>query len=74
MEKEIGEDEAEEFVLDLIKNHKRLTTSEVEEKMRGLGLKCTDGPARVLSKLKYKGTIKGKFSIKDRGWIWWIGD
>ena len=72
MDKEIDDDEAETFVLDLIRSNKIMTTSQVEEKMRGLGLKCTDGPARVLSKLKFKGLVKGKLSIKDKGWVWWI--
>ena len=72
MDKELTDDEAENFVLDLIRTNKKMTTSQVEDKMRGLGLKCTDGPARVLSKLKFKGMVKGKLSIKEKGWIWWI--
>ena len=71
-EKEISDDEAEQFVIDLIKENKKMTTSEVEEKMRGMGLKCQDGPARTLSKLKFKGLVQGKFSIKDKGWVWWV--
>jgi hypothetical protein len=72
MVKELSTDEAEEFVLDLLRSRKKMTTNEVEEAMSGLGFKCIDGPARVLSKLKFKGLVKGKLSIKDKGWVWWV--
>lgn len=72
MERELSEDEAEDFILKLLQANKKMSTSDVERKMKGKGLKCMDGPARVLSKLKFKGLIQGKLSIKDRGWVWWI--
>ena len=72
MEHELSEDEAEDFVLKLLQENKRMTTSEVEQQMKGKGMKCSDGPARVLSRLKFKGQIQGKLSVKDRGWVWWI--
>ena len=72
MDKELSEDEAEEFVFKLLQDKKRLTTNEVEQEMKGLGMRCADGPARVLSKMKFKGRIQGKLSIKDKGWVWWI--
>jgi hypothetical protein len=72
MIKELSSDEAEEFIIDLLKAKETMTTSEVEAEMRGRGFKCTDGPARVLSRLKFKGVIQGKLSIKNKGWIWWL--
>ncbi|UCH87962.1 MAG: hypothetical protein JSV49_06740 [Thermoplasmata archaeon] len=69
---EVDEDEAEEMILKLLRENKRMTTSEVELAMRDKGLKCQDGPVRVLSKLKFKGKVQGKLSIKSRGWVWWI--
>jgi hypothetical protein len=72
MEKKISSDKAEEFVIQLLQTRGKLTTVEVKGEMNNLGLKCEDGPARVLSQLKTKGEIHGKFSLKARGWIWWV--
>lgn len=72
MTEELSTDKAEEFILQLLQENERMTTVEVKQKMNNLGLRCTDGPVRVLSKLKFKGKIHGKFSIKARGWVWWL--
>jgi len=49
-----------------------LTTAQLESEINKLGLKCPDSTVRYLSSLKSKGVIKGKLSVKDKSWIWWV--
>lgn len=72
MEKKISSDKAQKYVIQLLQSRGQMTTVEVKSEMNKLGLTCNDGPARVLSQLKSKGEIHGKFSLKARGWVWWI--
>ena len=65
-------EETEELILELLKNNKQMTTTEIRNKLIITRSKCPDDPARILSKLKYNGVIKGKLSLKARGYIWWI--
>jgi repressor of nif and glnA expression len=65
--------EVEELVVQILReNDRKLTTQEVEERVSGQGKKCPDSAVRFLSKLRYKGKIKGKLSKEHRGWIWWL--
>jgi hypothetical protein len=64
--------ETEEHIIQLLQTNGQMTTKEITIKINNLGLECYDEPVRVLNKLKIKGTVKGKLSIKKRGWIWWV--
>lgn len=53
----------------------RLTTGEATEKLDHLfGSRCPDDVAKVLSKLRKAGLIKGEISMEAGGWIWWADE
>ena len=71
--KKLGEKEAVEFVISLLKEAgKPLTTREIEEKTRKHMVSCPDKTPIFLNRLRIKGVVKGQLSAKRRGWIWWI--
>jgi repressor of nif and glnA expression len=49
-----------------------LTTAQIEEEVDKLGLKCPDSAVRYLNSLRIKNIIKGKLSLEDKTWVWWI--
>ena len=51
---------------------KPLTTSELENEVNKAGLQCPDRAVSYLSMLRIKKLIKGKLSIKEKTWLWWI--
>ncbi|MHA1753933.1 MAG: hypothetical protein ACTSYR_00210 [Candidatus Odinarchaeia archaeon] len=55
----------------LSKKARPLTTSEIEDEVNKLGLKCPDNTIAYLNQLRNKGIIKGELSIKQKSWIWW---
>ncbi|HEQ78843.1 MAG TPA: hypothetical protein ENN76_01095 [Euryarchaeota archaeon] len=65
-------DEAEDFVLDLLKEKGELTTGDIEDYARTLGKTCPDKTILVLTKLRAKGQILGDFDISRRTWVWKI--
>ena len=70
--KVLKEHQAEKLVLSMLKAAKKpLKTSEIEERTSAMGVSCPDSAARFLNKLRFKGVIKGKLSIDDKGWVWW---
>ena len=71
--KKLGEKEAVEFVISILKEAgKPLTTREIEEKTRKHMVSCPDKTPIFLNRLRIKGVVKGQLSAKRRGWIWWI--
>ncbi len=69
----LKEPDAEKLILSLLgKAEKTLTTREIEQIVQGKGKQCPDSAVRFLSKMRYKGMIKGEISIKHKGWIWWV--
>ncbi len=69
----LKESDAEKLILTLLgKAEKPLTTREIEKTVQGKGKQCPDSAVRFLSKMRYKGMIKGEISMEHRGWIWWI--
>ena len=72
MPHEMTETEGEKFVLELLKQNHHLTTRRIEEEARSRNATCPDAIIRFLNKMKLKGMIKGKLSVEDRGWIWYI--
>ncbi len=73
MPKNLTEPDAEKLILDLLdKADKPLTTREIEKTVQGQGKRCPDSAVRFLTKMRYKGMIKGELSIEHKGWIWWL--
>lgn len=65
-------EEAEKRILELLKKHGELTTREIEEINHRDGYTCPDGTVKTLTKMKYKGLIKGRLSKEKGGWVWWV--
>lgn len=73
MPEKITESDAEKLIVSLLsKADKPLTTREIEKIVQGKGKRCSDSAVRFLTKMRYKGMIKGELSIEHKGWIWWI--
>jgi hypothetical protein len=72
MPKIMGETEAENFVVSLLKERGRMTTREIEAEARKNDSECPDATVRFLNKLRLSGKIKGEISMEEKGWIWHI--
>ena len=62
----------EKFIINILKEKGRMKTGDVEKEMGKLGAKCPDESVRFLSMLRMKNKIKGKLSVEEKGWMWWI--
>lgn len=71
MPKELSENEAEHFVIELLDSKENMTTRQIEEEASRRNTTCPDAIIRFLNKMKLKGLIKGKLSVEHRGWIWY---
>ena len=65
-------EEAEERILQLLKENGEMSTQEIEMKGRENDVTCPDGSVKTLTKMKYKGLIKGRLSPEKGGWVWWL--
>jgi len=73
MPNQLVESDAEKLILSIIGNaDKPLTTREIEIFVQRRGKRCPDSTVRFLTKMRYKGLIKGELSIEHKGWIWWV--
>ena len=73
MPEQLTEPDAEKLIISILSKAKKpLATREIEENVSGKGKKCPDSAVRFLTKMRYKGIIKGELSMEHRGWIWWI--
>lgn len=71
--RKIGEQEAVEILLDILRNAKGpLTTWEIEEKTKKLSVACPDSTPIFLNRLRIQGIIEGQLSKEKRGWVWWV--
>ena len=64
-------DDAEKFVISLLKERGPLTTMQIERLARKEHKRCPDHTVIFLTKMKRKGLIKGEASLEKRGWFWW---
>jgi hypothetical protein len=62
--------EAEAFVLALLRDKGPLTTMEVEQLAHEQGRQCPDQTVLFLTKMRKKGLVLGEVSIERRGWLW----
>jgi len=65
-------EEAESFVVALLKERGPLTTMQIEKLARREHKRCPDQTVIFLTKMKRKGLIKGEASVEKRGWLWWV--
>jgi len=73
MTRMMGEKEAEDFVLKVLREAEEpLLTREIEERTKNADGQCPDSAVRFLNKLRFKGIIRGELSIERKGWIWWV--
>lgn len=73
MPKQLTESDAERLILSLLGEAKNpLTTREIEKNVQDQGKRCPDSAVKFLSKMRYKGMIRGELSIENKGWIWWL--
>lgn len=67
-------EEAEDWIRQILKENGRMTTEEIQKYNMGQGVNCPDGVVKTLTKLRYKGKIKGELSREAGGWVWWVED
>lgn len=66
------DEEAEAFVIALLRERGPLSTMDVEKLARSQHKKCPDQTVMFLMKMKRKGLIAGEASLERRGWVWWV--
>ena len=71
MSRSMTDEEAEVYILNLLRKKGPLTTKAVEDMTKAEGRQCPDGTMQFLTKLRFSGKIKGEVSLEQRGWIWW---
>lgn len=66
----MGEKEAEEYVIRLIRSVGPMTTREIEVAASLEKRRCPDQTVLFLAKMRGKGLIEGEASIERNGWLW----
>lgn len=66
----MDEDEAESYVLKLLREKGPMTTMQIEKLARDQRRKCPDQTVIFLTKMRKKGLLKGEASLEHRGWLW----
>ncbi len=67
-------EEAEKRILAMLEAEGELSTQQIEERNKKEGSQCPDGTVKTLSRMRYKGLVKGQFSPDKGGWVWMITD
>lgn len=62
-------EEMEKSLISVLREHGKLTTSEVEERISTVD-SCPDGPVNLLMKLKGRGVVVGRIDKERKGWVW----
>lgn len=68
----MDEEEAEEFVVRLLRDTGSMTTREIETAASLEERRCPDQTVLFLAKMRGKGLIEGVASIEKKGWLWRI--
>jgi len=50
------------------------TVLELNEALKEKSLACPDDLARLLSKMRKNGEIKGRFSDEKAAWVYWVDE
>ena len=64
------DDEAEAFVIRLLKEQGPQSTMQIEKLARKEHKRCPDQTVIFLMKMKKKGLIRGEASLEKKGWVW----
>jgi hypothetical protein len=64
--------EVEHYVIKLLTQNRKLTTSEIVAQAELDGVSCPDEPVRFLNRLRLQGVIQGQLSLEHKGWLWWV--
>ena len=68
--REMTPDEAEEYILSLLRANGPMTTLEIERLAGEEGRRCPDHTVLFLAKMRGRGLIEGEPSVERRGWLW----
>ena len=63
-------EEAEHYVLSLLRVKGSLTTMEIEKLAGDERRRCPDQTVLFLAKMRAKGLIEGEPSTERKGWLW----
>jgi hypothetical protein len=66
----MNNDEAEAFVISLLKKQGPQITMQIEKLARNEHKRCPDQTVIFLMKMKKKGLIRGEASLEKKGWVW----
>jgi hypothetical protein len=66
----MNDDEAEAFVIRLLKERGPQSTMQIETLARKQHKRCPDQTVIFLMKMKKKGLIRGEASLEKKGWVW----
>jgi hypothetical protein len=66
----MGEEEAEVYVVRLLRLTGPMTTREIEVATSLEKRRCPDQTVLFLAKMRGKGLIEGAASIERKGWLW----
>ena len=66
----MSDDEAEAFVIRLLKEQGPQSTMQIEKLARKEHKRCPDQTVIFLMKRKKKGLRRGEASLEKKGWVW----
>ena len=64
------EKEAENFVLELLREQGPLSTSNILVESFRKGLKCPESTGSFLARMRFDGRIQGRFVPDQKSWVW----
>lgn len=65
--------QAEDFIVRLLQGKGALTSRQIEREALLKKYRCPDSTSRTLNSLRLEGKIKGRFSLKEKAWLWCLG-
>ena len=68
---ELPPEDAESFIIRLLRTKGRMTTRAITRELLMFIPRCPDYPAKLLATMRNKGKIKFQLS-EDKGYVWWI--
>jgi hypothetical protein len=65
--------EAEAYIIEMLENSEhKMTTSEIYQMSREMGVQCPDDTVKFLNRMRLEGKIQGEVSIEAKGWLWFL--
>ena len=74
MTRTITEKEAMDFIGQILKDAgEPLSMDEIRTRAKAIqDVTCRDGLPRTLSKMRFKGLVKGEMDPDRKEWLWWV--